>query len=69
MKAFYTNGHLIIREGAQCLAKQPIATDSPRALVDECNRRLRLVKVQGHDARSWQVRRTLAENLIGEMAA
>lgn len=68
MKAFYSNGHLIVREGVHQLARQPIATDSPRALVDECNRRLRLVKVEGHDARSWQVRRTLAENLIGEVA-
>jgi hypothetical protein len=68
MRAMYTNGHLIILEGAECLAKQPVPTETPRELVDECNRRLREVKVEGHDARSWQVRRTLAKNLIGEVS-
>lgn len=69
VKAFYTNGTLIIREGVHQLAAQPVFTENPRDLVDRANWRLRSVQVFGNSSKSWQVRQTIAENLIGELTA
>lgn len=69
MKAMMTPQHkLIIREGGRVLLTRPVATTSPRDVVDRANSLLGALRVTGDGVEAWVTRTKLAEQVADEVA-
>lgn len=69
MKAMMTpDRKLIIREGARVLLTRPVATTSPRNVVDRANSLLGALHVTGDSVEAWVLRKKLAEQVADEVA-
>jgi hypothetical protein len=59
---------LIIREGSRVLLTRPVATTSPRNVVDRANSLLAALRVTGDSVEAWVTRTKLAEQVADEVA-